>query len=106
MVGEVQPPVEEKGERVVHSHNLCDLSRKVNAEEFQRLALVEIHRRGVEHAQEVAAIMDGAEWEQGFTDYHCPQAKRILDFPMLPSISTRLESFYMASTPLKVGLAE
>jgi hypothetical protein len=35
----------------------------------------------VEHAQEVAAIMDGAEWEQGFTDYHCPQATRILDFP-------------------------
>lgn len=25
--------------------------------------------------------MDGAEWEQGFTDYHCPQATRILDFP-------------------------
>lgn len=25
--------------------------------------------------------MDGADWEQGFTDYHCPQAVRILDFP-------------------------
>jgi len=25
--------------------------------------------------------MDGAEWEQGFADYHCPQATRILDFP-------------------------
>src|SRR4030065_72745 len=52
-----------------------------DAEEFQRLALVEIHRRGVENAQAVAAIMDGAEWEQGFTDYHCPRATRILDFP-------------------------
>jgi hypothetical protein len=81
VVGEVQPPVDEKGEQVVHTHNLSYFSRKVNAEAFQRLALVEIHRRGVEHAQEVAAIMDGAEWEQGFTDYHCPQAKRILDFP-------------------------
>ena len=81
VVGEVQPAVEEHGERVVHTRNLSYFSRKVNAEEFQRLALVEIQRRGVEHAQEVAAIMDGAEWEQGFTDYHCPQATRILDFP-------------------------
>jgi hypothetical protein len=81
VVGEVQPEVEENGERVVHTRNLSYFSRKVNAEAFQRLALVEIHRRGVEHAQEVAAVMDGAEWEQGFTDYHCPQATRILDFP-------------------------
>jgi len=81
VVGEVQPAVEEHGEQVVHTNQLSYFSRKVNAEEFQRLALVEIHRRGVEHAQEVAAIMDGAEWEQGFTDYHCPQATRILDFP-------------------------
>jgi hypothetical protein len=40
-----------------------------------------MHRRSVERAKEVAAIMDGAEWEQGFTDYHCPTAIRILDFP-------------------------
>jgi hypothetical protein len=81
VVGEVQPAVEEHGEQVVHTNQLSYFSRKVNAEEFQRLALVEIHRRGVEHAREVAAIMDGAEWEQGFTDYHCPEATRILDFP-------------------------
>ena len=74
VVGEVQPAVEENGERVVHTRNLSYFSRKVNADAFQRLALVEMHRRGVEHAQEVAAIMDGAEWEQGFTDYHCPQS--------------------------------
>jgi len=81
VIGEVQPAVEKNGERVVHTRNLSYFSRKVNAEEFQRLALVEIHRRGVENAQAVAAIMDGAEWEQGFTDYHCPRATRILDFP-------------------------
>ena len=81
VIGEVQPAVEEKGEQVVHTRNLSYFSRKVNAQEFQRLALVEIHRRGVENAKEVAAIMDGAEWEQGFTDYHCPHATRILDFP-------------------------
>jgi hypothetical protein len=81
VIGEVQPAVEERGEEVVHTHNLSYFSRKVNAEEFQRLALVEIHRRGVEHAPEVAAIVDGADWEQGFIDYHCPGAIRILDFP-------------------------
>jgi len=81
VIGEVQPAVEEKVEKVVHTRNLSYFSRKVNAQEFQRLALVEMHRRGVENAQEVAAIMDGADWEQGFTDYHCPRAIRILDFP-------------------------
>ena len=40
-----------------------------------------MHRRGVENAKEAAAIMDGADWEQGFIDYHCPRATRILDFP-------------------------
>jgi hypothetical protein len=81
VIGEVQPAVEEKGEKVVHTRHLSYFSRKVNAQEFQRLALVEMHRRGVENVKEVAAIMDGADWEQGFTDYHCPQATRILDFP-------------------------
>jgi len=81
VIGEVQPAVEEKGEKVVRTRNLSYFSRKVSAQEFQRLALAEMHRRGVENAQEVAAIMDGADWEQGFIDYHCPQATRILDFP-------------------------
>ena len=81
VIGEVQPAVEECGEKVVHTHNLSYFSRKVNAEEFQRLALVEMHQRGVEDAPEVAAIVDGADWEQGFIDYHCPAALRILDFP-------------------------
>jgi hypothetical protein len=81
VIGEVQPAVEERGERVVHTQSLSYFSRKVSAEEFQRLALVEIHRRGVEKAKEVGVIVDGADWEQGFTDYHCPRAVRILDFP-------------------------
>lgn len=82
VIGEVQPPVQElSGEQVVHTHHLSYFSRKETAEKFQRLALVEVHRRGVECARQVAAIMDGAEWEQGFADYHCPQATRILDFP-------------------------
>jgi hypothetical protein len=80
VVGEVQPAQEVHGEQVVHTRNLSYFSRKVNAETFDRLALVEIHRRGVENAQQVAAVMDGAEWLQGFSDHHCPQAIRILDF--------------------------
>ena len=81
VIGEVQPAVEERGERVVHTQNLSYFSRKVNSKAFERLALCETQRRGVEQAQEVAAIMDGADWLQGFTDYHCPGATRILDFP-------------------------
>jgi hypothetical protein len=80
VVGEVQPAVEEKGERVVHTRNLSYFSRKVSAQEFGRLALVEMHRRGVENAKQVAAVMDGADWEQSFVDFHCPGAVRILDF--------------------------
>ena len=81
VIGEVQPAVQEKGEWVVHTRNLSYFSRKVSAQEFQRLALVEMHRRGVEQAREVAAVMDGADWEQSFVDFHCPGAIRILDFP-------------------------
>lgn len=81
VIGEVQPKVEERGEWVVHTRNLSYFSRKVSAEEFTRLALVEIQRRGVENAKEVGALMDGSDWLQGFSDYHCPDAVRILDFP-------------------------
>jgi hypothetical protein len=77
----VQPGVLEKGEWVVHTRNLSYFSRLVDAEGFAHLTLVEMHRRGLENACQVAAVMDGAEWEQGFVDYHCPQAVRILDFP-------------------------
>jgi hypothetical protein len=80
VLGDVQPAVEEKGEMVVHTQNLSYFSRKVTAQEFGRLALVEIHRRGVENAKQVAAVMDGADWEQSFVDFHCPCAIRILDF--------------------------
>lgn len=81
VIGEVQPKVEERGEWVVHTRNLSYFSRKVSAEDFTRLALVETQRRGVENAKEVGALMDGSDWLQGFSDYHCPKAVRILDFP-------------------------
>lgn len=48
--------------------------------DFEENALVELHQRGVENAQQVFAVNDGAIWIQNFTDYHCPDAIRILDF--------------------------
>jgi hypothetical protein len=81
VVGEIEPANKAKGEMAVHARNLSYFSRKVSSQQFETLALTEMHRRGVENAQVVAAVMDGAEWLQSFTDYHCPQAVRILDFP-------------------------
>lgn len=81
VIGEVQPPVEERGEWVVHTRNLSYFSRKIRSEQFERLALAEIQRRGIENAGQVAAVMDGSDWLQSLTDYHRPDAVRILDFP-------------------------
>jgi len=67
-------------EWVVHSQNHTYFSRLVDADKFDRLALVETHRRGIENAGKVGAVQDGAAWLQGFTDYHRPDALRILDF--------------------------
>lgn len=81
VLGEIEAPVLEQGEWVVHSQAHSYFSRVAEADQFRRLALVETHARGVERAGQVAAVMDGAEWEQGMIDFHCPQAVRILDFP-------------------------
>jgi len=79
--GVVGEPVRRGAEWVVHTTDLSYFSRMLEAEAFSRQALGEIHRRGVENAGQVAAVMDGAEWEQRFVDFHCPGAVRILDFP-------------------------
>lgn len=79
-IGVIEEPVLENGEWVVHTRELSYFSRLAAAETFARLALVETHRRGVERAGQVAAVSDGAAWEQGFTDFHRADAERILDF--------------------------
>ena len=79
-IGVVEKPVWEQGEWVVHTRELSYFSRLAEAETFGRLALVETHRRGVEKAGKVAAVANGAEWEQGFIDLHRHDAVRILDF--------------------------
>ena len=81
VIGEVQPPLLVKGEAVIRTQQLSYFSRLTDADTFQRLALVETHRRGVEHAVAVAAVTDGSEWLQKFLDYHCYRVVRILDFP-------------------------
>jgi hypothetical protein len=81
VIGEVQPPVMRQGEPVIQTTKLSYFSRLTDAETFQRLALVETQRRGVETAQLVAAVTDGAEWIPKFVDFHRHDAVRILDFP-------------------------
>jgi hypothetical protein len=80
-IGEVMPPVQRKEKSVIETRHLSYFSRLTDSDTFQRLALVETHRRGVENAAQVGTVTDGAEWIQKFVDFHCPTAVRILDFP-------------------------
>jgi len=82
-LGVIEKPVwdAKRGERVVQTRDLSYFSRRSEAADFTHLALVETHRRGVETAGRVAAVTDGADWLQGFIDYHRGDATRILDFP-------------------------
>lgn len=80
-IGEIGKTIGKEGKEVVRTEKISYFSRKIEAQQFNRLALREMHRRGVEQAQQVAVPADGAEWIQGFVDFHCPEAIRILDFP-------------------------
>ncbi len=74
---------------------LCEISsfsRLCDNKQFERLSLVETQRRGLERAQQVAALADGAEWIQGLINYHRPDALRILDFPHAAEYLTALGS--------------
>lgn len=80
-IGVVSPPEPAPpGAALRHTEAITYFSRFTTAEAFTRQALVETHRRGLENAGQVAAVMDGAEWLQGLADHHCPRALRILDF--------------------------
>lgn len=65
----------------VQSSNLSYFSRMSDAATFAEQATVETMRRGVSRAERVCAVMDGAEWIDGFVDFQCHGAQRILDFP-------------------------
>jgi hypothetical protein len=82
-IGTVQvrePRTRRDREQTVHTTDLSYFSRLADHETFGRLATVETHRRGTEMAGVVCAVVDGAEWEQGFIDLHRPDAVRILDW--------------------------
>src|SRR5438270_10546947 len=64
----------------VRTQQISTFSRLSDAEHFTHASLVESHRRGLERATAVCAVQDGAEWLQGFVDYHRADAVRILDF--------------------------
>ena len=78
-LGVVGEPVEERGEQVVHTSELTYFSRMSDCEQFQQAALLEIQERGVEKAQTVCAVSDGADWIPKFVDDHRRDAVRILD---------------------------
>lgn len=65
----------------VHTRELSYFSRLTDAQEFGRLALVELHRRGTHRASLVCGVNDGAEWIANFITWRCPGAIPILDFP-------------------------
>lgn len=77
VIGEVDETAAEPG----RLKELSYFSRMTGAGDFTRQALVETQRRGVGEKGPVALVSDGAEWIQGFGDFHCPGAVRILDFP-------------------------
>lgn len=80
VVGEVhQPQPSEDGSRI-HTINLSYFSRRLDSTSFAEAAVSELHRRGLETAGRVGAVVDGAEWCQHFIDLHQPDAVRILDF--------------------------
>jgi hypothetical protein len=80
-VGEVESEwVARKGEIVVKTKDISYFSRSYRVREFESCALAELHRRGIDSAETVIAVNDGADWIQSFIDYHCPEAVRIIDF--------------------------
>jgi len=81
VVGAVQPAELTSDGPVVRTTELSYFSRLADSTTFTDLALVELHRRGIEQAGRVGAVVDGAVWCQSFVDLHYPEAVRILDFP-------------------------
>ena len=80
-VGVVEGRGDAEGAREAVTGSLSYFSRSCEAEEFTRLSLLETQARGVERAEQVVSVADGAAWIQGLVDHHRPDAVRILDFP-------------------------
>jgi hypothetical protein len=85
VVGAVATTIVREGEVVAPTHALSYFSRLTDAESFQQLTLGELYRRGVETANQVAAVSDGAEWIQGVIDFHRPRPQACPLDPRPPS---------------------
>lgn len=84
----------------IQTHDLSYFSRLTDAATFTRLATVETHHRGTETAQTVVAVVDGADWCQGFIDHQRHDAVRILDFAhALSHLSTLAQTWFGPGTP-------
>jgi len=81
VVGAVQPAEPTPDGPRIRTTDLSYFSRLTDSSSFTDLSLVELHRRGIERAGRVGAVVDGAAWCQSFVDLHYPEAVRILDFP-------------------------
>jgi hypothetical protein len=79
-IGRVVDRVKPDGTRERHATELSYFGRLTDADTFRRLAWVETHRRGITLAPHTCGVGDGAAWCQGFYDWHCPDAVRILDW--------------------------
>jgi hypothetical protein len=77
VVGEVEAVGVKKE---IHSMQLSYFSRMEEAQTFCEHASGELVHRGVDQAGQVCAVMDGAEWIDGFVDWQRKDAQRILDF--------------------------
>ena len=77
VIGEVDEVAAESGTL----REISYFSRLTDASDFTRQALAETCRQGLDAWGQAALVSDGAEWIQGFGDFHCPGAVRILDFP-------------------------
>lgn len=106
-IGEPVELVNAKGEREIHVGKLSYFSRLADALTFTKLSQREMQRRQVSQAQEVCAVMDGADWLQFFTEMHRPDARRILDFPHAAEhVSKLIEAFGHMGLPFPPRLLE
>lgn len=64
----------------VRAQKLSYFTHSYRARNFEYFALAELARCGLDKAETVVVVTDGAEWLQSFIDYHCPKAVRIIDF--------------------------
>lgn len=64
-----------------HAQDVSYFSRLCRADDFIDWATLPLQQRGMERAETVVAVMDGAPWLQELIAAHRPDAVRILDFP-------------------------